>query len=429
MKKYILLFNFILIFGFTNAQTKAISFDVDGLKVILKTTQKETVSMSMFFKGGVMNYDSKQAGIENLALASAALCGTKNYSVADYQELADEYGINISGSSTTDYGTISMNCISKYLNEGWKLFSDAVINPSFDKTEFQSTRERMISGIFQSQSDPETRVEQLTMENMFKGTPYSINPLGTSKTLSGFTADSISNYYHKQLLNKNKMFLVVAGKITKEELEKKIKDSFKGLGSKSYEAVTYDYKMLAGEKLVVENRELATNYMSCVMNAPFLKSADYHPFVLLVNAISGSLNYELRTKQGLSYAPGATIKMQQMPYTSMFVSTTQPKKAFQAMVAVYTDIRSGKYSQNYLDALKKDHRNIYYRHQESASSIVEDLGEAEALGGYMLEEDMVENFNKVTLQNMKDVFGKYLKGAIWVYLGDENVAKTSFQYK
>jgi zinc protease len=427
MKRFIFLINFIIFFHYANAQTKAISFNVNGLKVILKSTQKETVSMSMFFKGGVMNYDAERAGIENLALASAATCGTKNYSVVDYQELADEYGIEISGSSTTDYGTISMNCISKYLDQGWKLFSDAVVNPAFDKTEFQTTKERMITGIYHSQSDPETRVEQISMESMFKDSPYSINPLGTSKTVGAFTAEMVSNYYHNELLNKNKMFLVVAGNITKEELEKKIQASFAALKEKPYTPPVYERKMLTGEHLVVEQRDIATNYMSCIMNAPTMSSADYYAFVLTINALSGSMNYELRTKQGLSYAPGATVKVQQIPYTSMYVSTTQPKKAFQAMITVYNSIKDGKYSQRYLDALKKDHRDGYYRHQESASSIVEDLGEAEVLGSYTIIDDMVANFNKVTLQDMKDSFAKYMKGAIWVYLGDEQVGKAAFQ--
>ncbi|MNK34261.1 Peptidase M16 inactive domain protein [compost metagenome] len=427
MKRIIFFIAFVALFQYSDAQTKAISFDVNGLKVILKPTEKETVSISMFFKGGVMNYTAEQAGIENLALASAATCGTKNYSVVDYQELADEYGIAISGSSTTDYGTISMNCISKYLDQGWKLFSDAVVNPAFDKTEFQTTKERMISAIYHSQSDPETRVEQMSMESMFKDSPYSINPLGNSKTVGGFTAEMVSNYYHNELLNKNKMFLVVAGKITKEALEQKIQASFKELKGKPYTPPVYDRKMLTGERLVVEQRDIATNYMSCIMNAPTMNSPDYHAFVLIINALSGSMNYELRTRLGLSYAPGATIKTQQIPYSSMFVSTTQPKKAFKAMVTVYNNIKEGKYSQRYLDALKKDHRDGYYRHQESASSIVEDLGEAEVLGSYTLVEDMVPNFNKVTLADMKDSFTKYLKGAIWVYLGDEQVGKAAFQ--
>jgi zinc protease len=427
MKSYILSIVLLLLVISSKAQTKAISFNVNGLKVILRPTQKETISMSMYFRGGVMNYSPEQAGIENLALAAAASCGTKKYSVHDYKELADEYGISISGSSTTDYGTMRMSCISKYFDQGWKLFSDAIVSPVFDKAEFQSTKDKMISAIYQSQSDPETRIERLTMESMFYGEPYSINPLGTVATVGNFNADSVSHYYHNQLLNKNKMFLVVAGKISKEDLEKKIKESFASLAARPYTPYVYTAKMLEGEHLVTEQRELATNYMNCVMNAPTFNNPDYAAFVLVVNALGSNMHYELRVKQGLSYAPGATIKTQQMPYTSMYVSTTQPKKAFQSMVGVFNSIKGGRYSQEFLDGVKKDHRIRYYRHQESSSSIVDDLGEAEILGDYKLEEDMIANINKVTLQDMNNSFNKYLKGAIWIYLGDEQLGKATFQ--
>jgi len=427
MKPYILTFIFTLFLFSANAQTKAVSFDVNGLKVILRPTQKETISMSMYFRGGVMNYSPAQAGIENLTLAAAASCGTKNYSVDDYKELADEYGIDIGGSSGTDYGTISMNCISKYFDQGWKLFSDAVANPIFDKTEFQATKEKIISGIYQIHASPESRIDQMSMEAIFKDSQYSTDPKGKDLTVSGFTADSVANYYHKELLNKNKMFLVVAGKITKEDLEKRIAEAFKGIVAKQYTPNIPIRTTIEGEHLVTEQRNLATNYISCVMDAPGMSSPDYAPFMLAINALSGNLHYELRVKQGLSYAPGATIKMQQLPYTSMYVSTTQPKKSFQAMVAVYNSIKSGRYSQTFLDGIKKDHRLRYYRHQESSSSIVEYLGEAEILGGYKLEEDMLGNIDKVTLEQIREAFAKYAKGGIWLYLGDEQLGRQAFQ--
>lgn len=134
---------------------------------------------------------------------------------------------------------------------------------------------------------------------------------------------------------------------------KKIQTSFSALKGKDYIPPNYTNKTLTGEHLVIEQRDIATNYMSCIMNAPAMMNADYYAFVLAINALSGSLNYELRTKLGLSYAPGAYVKVQQIPYTSMFVSTTQPKKAFKAMIAVYNDIREGKYGERYLEALKR----------------------------------------------------------------------------
>jgi zinc protease len=427
MKRY--LFITILSFSFCQlfAQDKTLSFDVNGLKVIFRPTQKETVSIRMYYRGGVANFKPEQSGIENLALAAAATCGTKNYTVQDYHELADEYGIEIQGESKRDYGTIGMDCISKYFDQGWKLFTDAIANPAFDPAEFQNEKEKAITSVFALQSNPESRVDQMSATAMFNGSLYSLDPLGTDKTLSGFTADSVKNYYQQKLLNKNRMFLVVAGNITKEELEKKVLAAFGTIPVKPYRPVVYEQAVLQGERLLTEQKALATNYMSCILNSPTLNNPDYYPFLLGINALSSSLFYELRTKQGLSYDPGATVKLQQLPYASMYVSTTQPKKAYEAMVSVYQRIRSGGYGQEFLDGMKKNYRNQYYRHQESSNSIVDDLGEAEVLGGYELQENKIATIDKVRLVDIQLALNKYLKGAIWIYLGDEELGKSVFK--
>ncbi|WP_316810142.1 pitrilysin family protein [Pedobacter heparinus] len=427
MKRYLLAT--LLSIGFCQlfAQHQTFSFDVNGLKVIFRPTQKETISMRMYYRGGVTNYAPQQSGMENLALSTAATCGTKNYTVQDYHELADEYGIEIEGGSKKDFGTIGMDCIRKYFDQGWKLFTDAIVNPAFDPAEFQNEKEKAISSVFARQSNPESRIDQMSASVMFHGSPYDIDPLGTDKTLSGFTADSVKNYYHEILLNKNRMFLVVAGNITKEALEKKITAAFGTLKAKPYTPAVYEQKPLEGERLFTEHRPLATNYLSCVLNAPVLSSPDYYPFALGINALSSMLYYEVRTKQGLSYAPGATVEVQQIPYASMYVSTTQPKKAFQAMVSVYKRVLSGGYGQEFLDGMKKNYRNQYYKHQESSSLIVDDLGEAEALGGYELLENKIETISKIKLQDMHVALNKYLRGAVWVYLGDEQLGKAAFQ--
>ena len=429
MKKYILSIAFVLTAWHANAQSKAVSFDVNGLKVILRPTQKETVSMSMFYRGGVMNAGANRAGLENLTLSALASAGTTHYSVNDYKELADEFGIDIAGAGSTDYGRVNMSCIDTYFEQGWKLFSDAITNPAFDATEFQSVKDKTISAIYQLRSDPETRIDQMAMETLFKGSAYSADPMGTAERLATFTPDSAKAYYKNVLLNKNKMFLVVAGNITREALEKKIKQAFAGLPAKPWSAPVYTAPVLSAETVRIEGRNIATNYISCIMNAPKMSSPDFPAFTVVVNVLSGNLHNELRNKLGLSYAPGASIEVQQIPYMSMFVSTTQPKKAYDAMLDVYSNIRAGQYGQRILDLIKRDHRSSYYRQQESSGAIVKSLGEAEVLGSFTLEEEMIEKFNNVTLEQMNAVFAKYVTGAIWLYLGDETTGKATFQSK
>ncbi|MGY4386171.1 zinc protease [Pedobacter sp. UYP24] len=427
MKLYLISFLTVVLSSTAVAQIPATTFDVDGLKVIFRPTQKETVSIAMYFRGGVMNYRPEQAGIENLALATATTCGTKNYKVYDYQELADEYGINISGASTTDYGAISMGCISKYLNQGWKLFSDAIVNPTFDPTEFSNEKERIISVTHARDASPEAMVDQMTFTTMFKNTPYAVLPLGSERSLRNLNTDSVRNYYFNTLLNKKRMFLVVAGKISREELEKKIKDAFVGIPSKTYNLPIYTDVQLKGDRLITTQRNIATNYISRVMNAPTMSNPDYPAFKLAVTVLSSYLHYKLRTEQALSYAPGATVKLLQMPYTSLYVSTTQPKKSIQGMMEAFNDIKQGNYNLNVLKDIKKSYKLDNYNDQESAVSIVSNLGKAEILGDYKLEENMLDKISAVNAEEVSRVFNKYLAGAIWVYLGDEQLGKDAFK--
>ncbi|HYJ91055.1 MAG TPA: hypothetical protein VEV84_07095, partial [Pyrinomonadaceae bacterium] len=78
--KFFLTFSFVLAFVFSvypqatvpSADASITDFDVNGLKVIFKRrTSSPTVSVGVFFRGGVRNETVENAGIESLALNAA----------------------------------------------------------------------------------------------------------------------------------------------------------------------------------------------------------------------------------------------------------------------------------------------------------------------------------------------------------------------
>ncbi|MFD2164457.1 M16 family metallopeptidase [Paradesertivirga mongoliensis] len=423
MKRIVLNIYFLFITLAAVAQSKATSFDVAGIKVIMKPTQKEIINVSMYYRGGVANYPADKAGIENLALAATTECGTKKYDKDTFKDREDAFGVEVSGSSGYDNGTVSMNCISRFFDEGWGLFADAVTNPVFEEKELEMLKEKLISGIKQSESDPDERIEQLTIKNTFGGTPYAIDPIGEETTLAKLSAAEVKDYYYNQLLNKNRMFIVVVGKISKEEVIKRITASFASLPAKAYNPVKYTFPNTANGKLLTEERALATNYITGSFNAPAVASNDYLPYRLAVSALSNRLFREIRTKRNLSYAPYAHSVNRLMPYSVMYVSTTDPKASVEVMVEELRDLRDNGFSEEELSSGKSGFITNNYMKEESTGAIAAALGNAEVLGDWRIADETAERITKVTLAEMNSVLKKYVSTIRWSYLGDKKLAE------
>ncbi len=403
------------------AQNTTTSFNVGGLKVILKPTVKDVISVRMFYRGGVSNYTPEQTGIEDMALVAAVECGTKKYNKNTFKDLQDAYGIDIGGSSGRDFGNISMTCISKYFNEGWDLFSEAIVNPIFDARELDLLRAKMISDLQQQEGDPENYLEQMALKHAFKDTPYATQPAGTETTLSKFTTADVKNYY-AGILNKNQMFLVVVGKISKDELTKKINSTLASIPVKPYSPKNIELTSFKGSSLVTEQREVATNYITGILNAPIMSSEDYIPYRLAVSVLSSNLFREIRTKRNLSYAPDAHIVNGRISYTSVNVSTTDPKASVEVIVNELKDIQDGTISEVGLEELKGSFITNNYMREQSSAAMAVTLGQAEVMGDWKLADELVNKVKAATVEKIRDVAMKYISGVKWTYLGDVKAA-------
>lgn len=423
---------FLISFQPLAAQSNAQKFTVDGIEIIMKPTVKDIINVSVYYRGGVTNYAAEKAGIENLALAGAPECGTKSFSKDAFKNKADKFGINVYGSSTYDYGMIGLNCISKYFNEGWSLLAEAVRNPVYNEKDFDLLKKQILAGIKNADADPDSKITKMAVTSTFENTPYATDPVGETNTVNDLSAREIKDYYYNILLNKNRMFIVVVGKISKEEFTSKIKKAFGDIPSKTYTSFAYHTPEITSNSVNIEPRKLATNYIIGVVNAPLFTSADYAANSLAFSAFSENLFTEIRTKRNLSYAPYAVSVRLKMPYNYMYVSTTDPKASVEVMVNEINRILTKGFSEKEF----QDTRNLYitsnYLKEESTDRMAASLGRGEILGNWKMDEEFIGKIQKTTPNDMTNVFKKYIKGINWNYLGDEKAAdeaKDAFNMK
>jgi predicted Zn-dependent peptidase len=408
------------------AQTNTISFTVNGLKVILKQTEKETLVMNMYYKGGLTNYTAEKAGIESLALSAIIECGNSKYSANEFDDERDEFGLHLSSEATNDYSFVKLRCISLYAEEGWKLFSSAITSPVFDLSKFELLKQKQISELNAGLSNPDERLKRLATSSAFEGSAYANSPDGTIESITALTHDAVKDYYFNTLLNKKRMFLVVAGNISKEELENKIQSAFSGITEKDYTTATVQQVNFKTDAYKIESRPLATNYICGILNAPNLNSADYPAYRIGISLLNNALFREIRLNKRLSYAPSAYISKGKISYATMYASTTKPKETVKAMYETLSYVMNSLYTPETVERLQKNQLISFTKRQEVMTNVADALGEAEVCGDWRLAENFDERVSSVTPKEIKEVLQSYMQHISWAYIGDAALGEQSF---
>jgi predicted Zn-dependent peptidase len=433
MKKYnhIKLFAFLLFavnsIGFSQTQ-KTIAFEVEGLKVILRPTPKDIISARLFVRGGTANYSKEKEGIEALAFGLAVNGGTTSMDKVAFGTAAEKIGTTFGSSTSLDLGDINMTCIKTFWDKSWALYADAIMNPAFDEKEFNNTKEQMISGANQAESDPDSYLDILSMENAFAKRNYAKQTQGSVKSLNGITLAETKKYY-TSVICKKRCFLVVVGNISQADLTAKISASLAKLPVGT--AATAEAKLLIskGSENIVD-RDIATNYLSGIMSAPAQNSEDGIPMLIGMNILYDRFFVELRTKRSLSYAPAAMYNREAIssPFNMLYISTQKPKESMQVMIQIIDSIKAKGFKEKELVDKKQKFLTSTYMKLETSAAQSYALGRAEVVGSYTLDDKFAAKVSATNLTEVNRVFKSYTQAIKWTYLGKkDDVAPADFK--
>jgi zinc protease len=419
---------FFALFGLNAAFAQAQEFEVDGIKVILKSSVKDVISTRIFIDGGTANYPKNKEGIEALTLSLAISGGTQSMPKLTFNNELEKIGTSINSNTGYDFGDVSMICVKDYWDKSWDLFSDAIMNPAFDSKEFQIIKDQYIAGAQQNESDPDAHVLNMSMAHVFEGKNYSKIPNGTVQSLQGLTDSEVREYY-KEIMVKNRIFLVVVGDVSKEDISAKIRSSL-GKLPEGQAAVTEDKILINEPSEVIEDRDIETNYIRGVFSAPKMSDKDAIPMRLAMAILGDRYFVELRTKRSLSYAPNAFYSTGAIrnPYNVMYISTQKPKESMEVMVDIVQNAKNNGFTEEELKNKKEMFATVYYMNLMTNAAQTQNLGTYELISDWTLSEDVNEMIQNVTLEDINKVFDKYSNIIKWTYLGDGTaVSKEDFK--
>jgi zinc protease len=402
----------------TSAQEKEpYEMMVDGVKVIVQPVSNEIVQIQTVFKGGVQNYPALKAGIENLAISALTECGTENDDKNSFKNKLDKVSGQMYGNAGMDFSTLNMNCIKEDLNIVWPLYVDAVTKPKFDEKEFNRIKQDAINNIKEMESQPDYAIRKMAKTTAFAGLNYSKDPMGSEASVKSLTPSETKDFY-KSIAVKSRMLFVVVADLDKSEIEQRIHGLLSAIPAGQPFKFKKENFVAKSNTFKSEKKELATNYLQAIASGPAPGTKDYNAFLLAMRIFYDRHFLEVRTNNGLSYAPFTYFDGGLTPSANIGVSTTDPDKYILVLNKLIDKTRKG-FTDEEVKNMKTTYITSQYYRQETNSAQAYSLASNEVLhNNWRRAITLNEDLKSVTAKDVTAAFNKYLTNVSWVYQGD-----------
>jgi len=415
----------ILIAGFASAYSSAQEkskqpYDmlVNGVKVIVQPSGNDIVVMQTVIKGGVQNYTAAKAGVESLAVTALTECGTIVNDKNSFKDKLDKVSAQVYGGAGMSMATFTLNCIKSDFGTVWPLYTEALTKPAFDSKEFDRIKQNAINGLRSAESNPDNAIDKLAKQTAFAGKPFSINPQGTIETVTALTVADVKKHW-QSIFTRSRMVIVIVGDLDRAVIEKNVKEFLSKVPAGAPFVPKKDTYVPTANSFKAVERENATNYVQGITSGPKPGTPDYNAFSLAMNIFSSRHFVEIRTKNGLSYAPGAWLSTGNTTYANIYVTTTDPNKYIAVARNLIDTIKINGFTAEELKNEKTSYlTGIYYR-DETNQALAGSLANNEVLhGDWKRTIKIKDDINKVTLDQLNAAFNKYINNITWVYQGD-----------
>ncbi|MFD0792384.1 M16 family metallopeptidase [Mucilaginibacter litoreus] len=422
MKKYIYL---LLLAAATTgakpafAQKEAYEMMVDGVKVIVQPSGNDIVEIQTVIKGGVQNYPANKQGIEAMAMTALTECGTLKHDKNSFKNQLDKISAGVYGGATKNYSVIKLNCIKSDLDVAWPLYVEAITMPKFDAKEFDRIKQDRLTGLKSQDSNPDYAIDKFADSLAFAGRDYAKNPAGTPQTVKALTAEETKKYY-ESVLTKSRLLVVVVADLDRAEIETKVKGLLgtikKGAPFELKKSFFRAYK----NTFSAEGRELATNYVEGVTSGPAPGAPDFDAFNVAMRIFADKHFLDVRTNNGLSYAPQAWFSVGSTSVAKFSVSTTEPDKYIAVFDKLVDRLKKDGFSAADVADMKVTYLTGFYYKNETNTAQAASIVSNEVLhNNWRRSLTLAEDVKKLTPNQVSDAFRKYIGNIVWVYQGDK----------
>jgi zinc protease len=399
-------------------QHPAYDMMIDGVKVIVQPSGNNIVQVETMLRGGVLNYPANKMGIEAMAMNALTECGTLQHDKNSFKNILDKVSGSVYAYTGKDYATISMNCIKTDFDIVWPLYGEAITQPKFDTTEFTRIKQDAINNLKEQDSQPDQAIDKLANKVAFAGRDFAKDPQGTALIISGLTAAETKAYYYS-ILSRSRMLVVVVADLDSAVIASHVKTMLNGIKLGQPFEMKKSFFRVYKNSFNAEPRDLATNYIEGVTSGPEVDAPDFDAFNMAMQIFSDRHFLNIRTNNGLSYAPQSWFEVGSTSVVKFAVSTTEPNRYIAVFDKLVDSTRQHGFNAAEVADMKVTYLTGFYYKNETNEAQASSIADNEIMhGNWKRSLNLMDNVKKLTVEQINDAFNKYVGNTVWVYQGD-----------
>lgn len=389
----------------------------NGLRVVLEDIKDfRSVSIGLGVIGGSV---SDPRGLEGMAhlVEHMVFKGSKKRNSYQIKEPIEKSGGTLNGFTSREQTFYYAKVPDFKATETLDILFDMTLNPLFDERELVKEKNIVIEEIRELNDDPYGKVHDLFLREAFNGSLYGSAIFGSEETVLKINRLDILEYHHKFYTPSN-MILSVCGRISEGILNKidKLDQRYEGTNF-VFESSSPIFKPNRKEIFELKN---GINQVHLLLgtSAPGRKEEDFFAFsilnTLLGDGMSSRLFNRIREEEGLAY----NIHTEYIAFKDsglfLIYSSTSPdrhEKLLNEINKELQEILSGNIDQGEIGYGKERVKGkLLLATENTFSRMYKNFEDIRIFGQVLDVDNLIVNFDKVDIKEIKKMCEKYLKG-------------------